>query len=253
MMQYVTGDIVGDETQFTCGKYSTATAKPWNYGYMYGTWSLNTASNTLFWNGVTSFSRYTALRFDTPLPVTFVKTDAQVIDNKKILITFSTAQEVNNDYFVVESSNDGITFEEIGIVKGAGTSNKLSVYTFESTLTQHVYYRIKQVDYDGQFAYSNVFELNTSGTTGQTHFEVYPNPCSQSEELFLSYHIGFENTVNVTIVDLSEKEHYNANHDLNYKGILQIPSNYTSSLPSGVYMVIVKSQDQVFTFKLLIL
>jgi hypothetical protein len=253
MLQYSPADVVGDESTLTIGKYSTATAKPWNYGYMYGTWGLDEANNILSWTGITSFSRFTALKFATPLPVTFVNVEAQLIGSDKVIVSFATAQEVNNDYFVIESAVDGINFEEIGRVKGAGTVNALSKYNFVSTLTTHEYFRIKQVDFDGGFAYSDVFKLNMAGTTGETHFEVYPNPCSQSEELFLSYHSQFENTVNVAIIDLTEKEHYNANHDLNYKGVLQIPSTTIATLPSGIYTVIVKGQDQVYAYKLLVL
>lgn len=69
-----------------------------------------------------------------------------------------TASEINNDYFEVQTSVYGINFNTIGTVFGAGNSSEVLTYTFtdNNSSTSSVYYRLKQVDYDGVFTYSNV-------------------------------------------------------------------------------------------------
>jgi len=78
--------------------------------------------------------------------------------NKNNIISFTTASETNNDYFTIERSVDGITYEAIGEIKGAGNSSKELSYEFtdEKPLTGLNYYRIKQTDYDGKYSYSEV-------------------------------------------------------------------------------------------------
>ena len=78
--------------------------------------------------------------------------------NKNNIISFTTASETNNDYFTIERSVDGITYEAIGEIKGAGNSSKELSYEFtdEKPLTGLNYYRIKQTDYDGKYSYPEV-------------------------------------------------------------------------------------------------
>lgn len=73
-------------------------------------------------------------------------------------ISFSTASETNNDYFTIERSGDGVAYEAIGEIKGAGNSSKELSYEFtdEKPLTGLNYYRIKQTDFDGKYSYSEV-------------------------------------------------------------------------------------------------
>ncbi|HLG34911.1 MAG TPA: T9SS type A sorting domain-containing protein, partial [Bacteroidia bacterium] len=80
---------------------------------------------------------------------------------------WSTASEINNDYFVVERSSNGIDFENIGTVDGHGNSTQIINYSYEdlSSLTGINYYRLKQIDYDGEFEYSQIIAVrnNQSG------------------------------------------------------------------------------------------
>ncbi|MBK8886659.1 MAG: T9SS type A sorting domain-containing protein [Saprospiraceae bacterium] len=73
-------------------------------------------------------------------------------------ISFSTASETNNDYFTIERSGDGRSFESIGEIKGAGNSNQELSYEFvdESPLAGINYYRIKQTDFDGAYSYTEI-------------------------------------------------------------------------------------------------
>ncbi|MGB1038780.1 MAG: T9SS type A sorting domain-containing protein, partial [Bacteroidia bacterium] len=74
-----------------------------------------------------------------------------------IQIKWSTASELNNSYFKIESSTDGATFSSIATIDGSGTTSEIINYTFEDeNPSMKTYYRIKQVDYDGAYTYSRV-------------------------------------------------------------------------------------------------
>ncbi|QIL76038.1 T9SS type A sorting domain-containing protein [Hymenobacter sp. HDW8] len=77
-------------------------------------------------------------------------------------LKWSTATEVNNDHFLLERSANGITFEKIAQVAGAGNSTMLRnyVYTDASPLATSTYYRLRQVDYDGTSTYSPIIFLD---------------------------------------------------------------------------------------------
>lgn len=92
-----------------------------------------------------------------PLPVKFSSISLKSTKNTNVL-SYSTASEVNNDYFEIERSSDARVFTSIGKVEGAGTSNRTIDYTYtdEIPLSGTSYYRVKQVDLDGKFEYSDV-------------------------------------------------------------------------------------------------
>ena len=91
------------------------------------------------------------------LPVTYSKFSTFKNENNSIL-AFSTVSETNNDYFTIERSADARYFEAIGEIKGAGNSAEEKSYSFtdEKPLPGINYYRIKQTDFDGKYAYSEV-------------------------------------------------------------------------------------------------
>lgn len=114
--------------------------------------------------------------FSNSLPVEFITFNAKIITDKRVELSWKTSMELNNDYFVIERSIDGLTFIEAEKVKGTGNSNNLKAYSFIDQLKEDhnkIYYRIKQVDVDGKFTYTNVesvvFDLSNI-------FTVFPNP-----------------------------------------------------------------------------
>lgn len=106
------------------------------------------------------------------VPVTF--SYFEVEDN---MLSWQTASERNNDRFEVERKVDGSNqFELIGVVKGMGWSDELIDYQFVDktrTVRANVCYRLKQVDYDGNFEYSDAVCSSTEETQP---LEVFPNP-----------------------------------------------------------------------------
>ncbi|MCH8331466.1 MAG: T9SS type A sorting domain-containing protein [Bacteroidetes bacterium] len=115
------------------------------------------------------------------LPIELVSFDGQV-EGQEIRIYWVTANELNNDYFTIERSSNGITFEEMLEVAGAGTSNmKISYQEYDySPMRGNNYYRLKQTDFDDEHDYSSIISVPFSTTTTSTQpctFKVIPNPC----------------------------------------------------------------------------
>ncbi|BDS09306.1 T9SS type A sorting domain-containing protein [Aureispira anguillae] len=89
-------------------------------------------------------------------PVEFKHIAAKALNSYAVEVTWITATETNNDHFEIERSTDGVNWEAIGMVEGAGTSVQTNYYKWEDRNPTKgiIYYRIKQVDEDKTFNYS---------------------------------------------------------------------------------------------------
>jgi hypothetical protein len=101
-----------------------------------------------------------------PLPIEMVWFQVKALENANLL-KFQIASQVDNDYFTVERTNDGENWIEIGEINGAGTTNVQTTYSFvdENYRLGHNYYRIKQTDYNGKHAYSEIRLANNGVMT----------------------------------------------------------------------------------------
>ena len=134
------------------------------------------------------------------LPVEFGEFFGERIRGKNELF-WSTLSEVNCDHFDVERSADGIEFTKVGEVKGAGTHLSLSEYTFtdETAPSGIMYYRIKQLDHNGAYAYSKVITIESNlGEIGV--LRAYPNPTS--ELLSVEVLLGTDANLQCKVTDL---------------------------------------------------
>lgn len=113
-----------------------------------------------------------------PVPVKLVTFKASLV-NKNGFVTWVTESELNNDYFIVERSEDGVHFTSRGKVEGNGTTSFTHNYQFTDALNtnaQVVYYRLKIVDIDGKYGFSKIVAIKLSGSLDVNSFSVYPNP-----------------------------------------------------------------------------
>jgi len=139
-------------------------------GLVYGTCNLgpNTVTGVVV-PSTTFFVDWTLTDNFSPLPVTLVSFEA-TCQNSNELITWSTATEVNNDYFTVEKSYDGSSFFELAKIQGAGNSNVLLTYSaVDNDPTKGaIYYRLKQVDFDGTTEYHQIISANCGNSESFT-------------------------------------------------------------------------------------
>ncbi len=159
--------------------------------------------------------------------------------NNGALLKWQTATEQNSDYFIIEKSTDGITFKEAGRVKAAGNSNAILSYSFtdEAFISGTVYYRLKEIDFDGLYTYSNTQQLRQSGSGFAT---LFPNPSDQSFNLIISAGSVKANLKTVTGSFIAE---------------IKLEENGTASfgneLASGIYILELRSEDSVEFIKLI--
>ncbi len=92
------------------------------------------------------------------LPITLTAFSAKPMDEKTVQLHWTTASEENNDYFAIEHSRDGRSFNELDYVMGAGTTTEAQHYQFvhKEAVRGSNYYRLRQVDFDGTFSLSDI-------------------------------------------------------------------------------------------------
>lgn len=160
------------------------------------------------------------------LPIELNYFNAKLNIDKTVSINWQTASEFNNDYFIIERSTNNNDWEEIGLVKGAGNSTKTIKYTFRDNkpIIGYSYYRLKQVDYDGQYSYSPIRPIYIKPT-----ILIYPNPATSS------FTIEVDNTNAITQIKAINS--YGVTSELSYT----ISGNRilvnSSILNSGVYVI----------------
>ena len=132
----------------------------------------------------------------TPLPVELLTFTGER-DQDKVTLRWSTASEINNDYFIVQHSRDMKNFSGIGKLYGAGNSTNVNNYVFDDPEPfQGInYYRLLQVDFDGHTTTYPSVALRFDG--GRT--ELYPNPASEISKL--SYSSDSEKQIHIKIFD----------------------------------------------------
>lgn len=192
-----------------------------------------TAQSVLITN-VTAFGPWAVTNFLSPLPIDLLSFTAKPADNKKVLCDWVTASEQANDYFNIERSKNGIDFNSIGIVDGAGTSNQTQTYNFtdNNPYSGVSYYRLKQTDYNGNSTYSGIKKV-TIKTENDFNVVVYPNPVTD----FVYVTCNKSEDVQIMITDLTGKvmQQLNSNHQQTKIDIM--------GLAGGTYFIIVQSED----------
>ena len=225
--------------------YSTVQSAPNPPSQPYGNWFNNTGGacgNLVQFNGTGTQSALT-------LPIELTRFEGNPKGGYNHL-TWQTATESQNKGFDIERSADGIRFEKIGFVAGKGTTNQVQNYHFEDNANvssplersgEVLYYRLKQVDYDGSFEYSHV--LTVKNKSKEDRFVVAPNPVG--DILNIEY-LGRNNDIrSIEIYDVFGKLVLQVSNDLQENEI------NTSNLQSGTYIWKINQNGNIQTGKFL--
>lgn len=184
------------------------------------------------------------------LPVKWKLFNAKLIENYMVNLKFATTQEINNKEFVIERSIDGINFTKINSLEGKGQSNVVNNYFYNDNISgvnkniTTLYYRIKQIDFDGNFSFSSIEKVNLLADIITKSFAVYPNPTS--DKIYVSGLIP--NIIN-------ELEIVNINGQIVKKLSVIYTENDTeievSDLPKGIYIIsVIGSSNKIKLVKL---
>ncbi len=200
---------------------------------------------------------------DQALPVELTSFTSIVQDNT-VILKWETATEINNYGFQVERTFSSITpsqsWNEIGFVEGAGNSNSPKEYSFtdENPPTGKIQYRLRQIDMDGSFTYSDVIEVESNFPFKFELYQNYPNPFNPTTTIIYAIpkvgnaNFAFPTTVKLVVYDALGRE---VAMLVNKK---QAPGKYSvhfnaSNLPSGVYFYTLRAGNFVQTRKMILM
>jgi hypothetical protein len=216
-----------------------------------------TGTGTLATTGTVSialtsiFSDWLVIRDPNSLPIQL--TAFNVIPKQtEVYISWTTTAEINNDHFNVERSDDGVHFASIHQVNGAGNSSANLDYSFTDTnpIIGTNYYRLKQTDYDGHYAYSEtkVVRVPDFGTSTITIKDFGPNPFDKN--FWINYHVLEKGPVTFQLTtqsgQLVHSEVINADQGAN-----RYEFTDHSNLQQGIYLLNILHNGKAITQKLI--
>lgn len=183
-----------------------------------------------------------------PLPIELLSFTAQVFE-QQVELNWSTSSEINNDYFTVERSKDGYTFEELDQIHGNGNSNIKNNYFYidRNPYPGTNYYQLKQTDYDGKFTTSDIIQVLFETKISPLNFIIYPNPITKGENPTLKI-TDFEKEKEVLVVvrNLLGQELYSKVIITDFSGNSINAIDLENRLPAGTYLIIGTSLNQTY-------
>jgi hypothetical protein len=243
-LSYCNADIIGTESLIRPVKRSFENSVyVWYYPgdvnftdgiQLTGTTSeINTITKGLIWSGLTSFSEFGGVGQGGLLPVDLLFFNANAIENK-VKLYWATSLEINNEKFEIERSADAVSFTKIATVSGGGNTTTLQNYTVydEQPLSGWSYYRLKQIDFDQAFEYSNVASVYFE--EGEFAIAVYPNPAQNS---IMIQTFGDAKIYNAAIYNSFGQEIRKAESNINMSIEDLASGTYTIKVQTGLHII----------------
>ena len=213
----------------------------------------NSSSGSITSNAVTSFGPFTigslfgsftigSTGANNALPIELLSFNAKV-NLANVELKWSTAVEINNDYFTIFRSSDGEQYEELTEIAGAGSNNYELEYSFidDDPIKGIAYYKLKQTDFDGK--YEEFPPISVNFTSGKGAIKIYPNPITKGNPLNISYvnnNLSGEN-VEIEIYDITGKLVYSESFEKDNTDF-QTSLNITNNLNQGNYIINIKTE-----------
>lgn len=192
-------------------------------------------------SGTANVNLATAVCYSVPLaslPVTLSSFTGVRKDDNTIILNWITETEINNDKFEIEYSNDGIEYDKIGEVKGRGTSFKKNNYQFihlEANDHANYYYRLRQIDFNGNYEYHKVILLKPE--ISKSNIYASPNPTNGALQVNLM-DITFSN-YEIKIMDQSGRVLLTKNGHV--EGNVKIEEFDLNNFDKGFYFIIINT------------
>ena len=239
---------ITDSTKYTTGSLTTPINTDFNgssYKYCGYVWNhSNSKSAYSYWDNLTVTKNI------NPLPVELSLFTYKLVDGK-VKLVWNTATELNNKGFYVEK-NTGNSWITLGFVDGKGNSNISNSYEFTDNSQNFgkVTYRLKQVDFDGKFTYSNTIEVNVGLPKELTLMQNYPNPFNPATTI--SYAIPTAGNVSVKVYNSLGQEVATLFEGYQEAGMKQLNFN-ANNLNSGIYYCVVNFGNSTKVTKMLLM
>ena len=189
---------------------------------------------------ITSSSDTVFIAENTLLPVVLLYSNINC-DGEISQLNWGTASERNCAFYEIELSTNGLDWKTIGALSGNGNTSELSTYSFTVYHNTHKigrYFRIKQVDLDGEWEYFAI--LTSPCNTTLSDYKIYPNPAKQ--QFTLQVESEKKKMINYVLIDTFGKIVLNKEHLL-YPGLTELRLNVSDN-PPGVYKLQLNSPDE---------
>ncbi len=200
-----------------------------------GQYALDTANNKITVYGLTSFSTFALTDANTPLPVE-LSSFISYIDKRNVTLKWSTISEQNNAGFDIERKlSSSQSWTKVGNISGSGNSSTPKYYNFvdNNIQTGKYNYRLKQIDFNGNFKYYELAEEVEIGIPNKYEIsQNYPNPFNPTTKI--NYDLPFDSKVQIKIYDMTGREVHQLVNQVQTAGYYTTQFN-ASSLASGVY------------------
>ncbi len=233
---------VGDLTKLLVARWDGDSWTSHGNGGTTGNMSAGTVRTSA---AVSSFSPFTIASSDAanPLPIELISFDA-IAEDDVVNLTWQTATEINNDYFEIERSANGVDFEFVTKTMGAGNSNTILNYQAvdNAPLNGISYYRLKQVDFDGTTTYS---ELKLVNRISDLDINI-----SVFESVITINYGEAADRYAVSLFDMEGRMVYDNQDDVIANQTVQ--HQLSSKLASGIYLLRITGQNSQFSTRLFI-
>jgi len=210
--------------------------------------------------GMMEFGKYALAGSNNPLPIELLYFNATA-NNELVELSWSTASEINNDFFTIEYSNElannGTIWTPLFMIDGAGNSNTPLIYTFidrpylRDNNTNVVFYRLKQTDIDGKYKYYGpVFVRYNYIDEDEKNIIITYDPSINENKINIMFNATESNQYQINIYDINGKlitTDTGQSIDGTNNVTMQI-NNFNSS----IYIIVLHIGQQVFTQKILI-
>ncbi|MCH8032282.1 MAG: CHRD domain-containing protein [Bacteroidetes bacterium] len=169
----------------------------------------------------------------TIIPVELTSFTADVIDDA-VVLNWTTATETNNSGFEIQRRAEKVQWEKVGFITGSGTTTELRSYSFtDNSVINGIYsYRLKQIDYDGSFEYSDVVEVEVTAPIEFALHQNYPNPFNPSTTI--RFELNQSGQTLLKIYDILSREIVRLVDEVLPAGSYKVTFD-ANSLPSGIY------------------
>jgi len=207
-------------------------------------------ANCIFYAGGNNDGFSVVTVTNIPLPIALVSFDADVKDGT-VYLKWETSSEVENDFFLIERSKDGKTFEALTKVEGAGTSHGPLKYQARDSHPYHgtSYYRLSQTDYDGATEYFRVLIVKVETFAEVT--KLYPNPVSKNDLLHIDYFAEEDGQVKISIINpaglSTDSKMIDVKSGVN---LFEFAPHFQTS---GVHVIIIRSREKAQALRLVVL
>ncbi len=236
-----TATLTFSATAAEVGTISTLLAQRWNSST--SKWEdplagQSSGATTVTTVGVTAFSPWALSGNNAPLPIQLISFTAAVVKGD-VDLNWETATELNNDYFTVQRSAEGLDFSDIDNIQADVSQETTHKYNYvdRNPFFGRSYYRLKQTDFDGAYTYSTLRMIDIA--EAMSKMTAFPNPAKDSK-FSLDFHHSLETPTTVVVYDVMGRIVFRG---VVNQGVRIYEIDLSNNVKAGEYLVKAESAD----------